>query len=273
MLRGSVRKWDGGTLTVTFNKSANAPRLWIQEVIRQLKDAGFQATTLDRMLFEHRDTAGELSCLALVYVDGFVVTCRHDFGFSKLETIFSWGGTRRGGWQMLTLCAGRSRHQACVCAAGSARVASESAKSRAAERIPFEAGLPGERRCKALLACSFGSATISLYRRALDQVALRSTARGSLFVEQWRFLDAYIGYKPEGGSRDLEIAYREPLKGNSWQMQVFDALCTRQGRVHYKACTRLPAQSQATGLHSAFRWSSFPTARQGTTCAILDDEL
>ena len=86
--------WTAPLYRITGNVYglANAPRLWTQEVIRKLKDAGFSATTLDRMLFEHRNESGDLTCLALVYVDDFLVTFREDFDFTKLETMFQWGG-------------------------------------------------------------------------------------------------------------------------------------------------------------------------------------
>eukprot|EP00435_Cladocopium_sp_Y103_P068491 s386_g31.t1 len=71
---------------------SNAPRLWTQEVIRKLERAGFKSTTADKMLFEHRNPSGELTCLALVYVDDFLVTHREDYDFRVLEKMFTWGG-------------------------------------------------------------------------------------------------------------------------------------------------------------------------------------
>ena len=68
----------------------NAPRLWAQEVIKKLTEANFVSSTLDKMLFEHRGASGELDCLALVYVDDFLITHREDFDFTVLESMFTW---------------------------------------------------------------------------------------------------------------------------------------------------------------------------------------
>ena len=79
-------------ITGNVYRLANAPRLWTQEVIRKLQEAGFEASTLDRMLFEYRNETGELTCLALVYVDDFLVTFRDNYSFETLENMFQWGG-------------------------------------------------------------------------------------------------------------------------------------------------------------------------------------
>ena len=62
----------------------------LQEVIKKLTEANFVSSTLDKMLFEHRGASGELDCLALVYVDDFLITHREDFDFTVLERMFTW---------------------------------------------------------------------------------------------------------------------------------------------------------------------------------------
>lgn len=71
---------------------ANAPRLWALEVADQLHKAGFCTHTLDKMLFVHRDSKSEVDCLALVYVDDFLVTFREDYNIQELYDMFKWGG-------------------------------------------------------------------------------------------------------------------------------------------------------------------------------------
>ena len=91
--------WDAPLHRIVGNVYglANAPRLWALEVADQLHKAGFRTHTLDKMLFVHRDGKSEVDCLALVYVDDFLVTFREDYNIQELYDMF-----KRGGWTKAT---------------------------------------------------------------------------------------------------------------------------------------------------------------------------
>ncbi|CAE7445643.1 RE2 [Symbiodinium sp. CCMP2592] len=72
---------------------ANAPRLWSLEVGKRLLAAGFRPHALDRMCFLHYDKEGCLDCIALVYVDDFLVTYADHFDLTVLTRLFKWGKT------------------------------------------------------------------------------------------------------------------------------------------------------------------------------------
>ena len=72
---------------------ANAPRLWSLEVGKRLLNAGFRPHALDRMCFLHYDPQGCLDCIALVYVDDFLVTYADTFKLDVLTSLFRWGRT------------------------------------------------------------------------------------------------------------------------------------------------------------------------------------
>ena len=72
---------------------ANAPRLWSSEVGKRLLAAGFRPHALDQMCFLHFDTDGVIDCIALVYVDDFLVTYAETFDFSVFASPFRWGKT------------------------------------------------------------------------------------------------------------------------------------------------------------------------------------
>ena len=72
---------------------ANAPRLWSLEVGKRLLSAGFRPHSLDRMCFLHYDSEGVLDCMALVYVDDFLVTYADSFDLETVTSLFKWGST------------------------------------------------------------------------------------------------------------------------------------------------------------------------------------
>ena len=91
MLKGNA--WNAPLYRITGNVYglANAPRLWAQEVSTKLLAANFKTHTLDRMLFKHHNDQHELDCLALVYVDDFLVCYREDYDVEQLHRMFQWG--------------------------------------------------------------------------------------------------------------------------------------------------------------------------------------
>ena len=72
---------------------SNAPRLWSLEVGKRLVNAGFRPHSMDRMCFLHYGEGDNLDCMALVYVDDFLVTYNDQFNLDTITSLFKWGST------------------------------------------------------------------------------------------------------------------------------------------------------------------------------------
>lgn len=55
---------------------ANAPRTWFLEVLRRMKSINYLQHSLGHVLFFYQIEAGELLSVCIVYVDGFLLTCK-----------------------------------------------------------------------------------------------------------------------------------------------------------------------------------------------------
>ena len=69
----------------------NAPRTWINHIVKKLKEAGFRRHRLDHTVYYKCDEAEELMIVLLFHVDDFLVAFREDYNFDELLSMFTWG--------------------------------------------------------------------------------------------------------------------------------------------------------------------------------------
>ena len=70
---------------------ASAPRTWTKEVTRRVLSVGYKQHALDKMMFYKHDSAGNLMCAVIVYVDDFLLTCVETYDKEELLSLFTWG--------------------------------------------------------------------------------------------------------------------------------------------------------------------------------------
>ena len=71
----------------------NAPRTWINHIVRKLQAANFIRHRLDHTVYYKLDSQGELLVVLLFHVDDFLTAFREDYEFSELQGMFTWGQT------------------------------------------------------------------------------------------------------------------------------------------------------------------------------------
>ena len=71
----------------------NAPRTWINHIVRKLRAAKFRRHRLDHTVYYKLDENYELLIVLLFHVDDFLVAFREDYRFSELQNMFTWGQT------------------------------------------------------------------------------------------------------------------------------------------------------------------------------------
>ncbi|CAE7210450.1 GIP [Symbiodinium necroappetens] len=71
----------------------NAPRTWINHIVRKLQAAKFLRHRLDHTVYYKLDSQGELLVVLLFHVDDFLTAFREDYEFSELQNMFTWGQT------------------------------------------------------------------------------------------------------------------------------------------------------------------------------------
>ena len=79
----------------SINRDASTPTGLTKQLLfgKRPVTAGFRPHSLDRMCFLHYDNQGVLDCMALVYVDDFLVTYADSFNLATITSLFKWGNT------------------------------------------------------------------------------------------------------------------------------------------------------------------------------------
>ncbi|CAJ1344302.1 unnamed protein product, partial [Effrenium voratum] len=62
-----------------------------KEVTRRVLSVGYKQHALDKMMFYKHDSAGNLMCVVIVYVDDFLLTCVETYDKEELLSLFTWG--------------------------------------------------------------------------------------------------------------------------------------------------------------------------------------
>jgi len=98
---GCWQNFDLAEIIGNIYGRANAPWLWLKEVVRWMHSHGFVSHSLDLLCFLHYDAKGILDAVVLFHVDDTLSTWRSSFDMAAVRASFEWGSWKEAPAQLV----------------------------------------------------------------------------------------------------------------------------------------------------------------------------